>query len=131
MRKRMISRFALCILLAFSILAFTGCKSGGSDAKKGTEKTITVTITHKNGEQNVKEFTTSCEFLKDAMAEQDLLDPSLADGTYYTVVDGETADTDAEEWWCLTIDGEQAITGFDDTKLEEGKNYEITFTEGW
>lgn len=122
-RLKVVVCLVICVLLAS-----VGCTSGKGN--KG-EKTITVTVTHKDGTENKKEASTNAEFLTQAMEEMGLLEPDSGDDGYYVTVDGETADTDKQEWWCLTTGGETTSTGFDDTPLEDGESYEITFTEGW
>lgn len=117
----------LCLLL--SLTACGGDSDSGS--KDGDTKNITIVVTHKDGTVNEQTSDTTAKNLIDALTEMELVDPDNGDDGYYTTVDGETADTTKEEWWCLTIDGESAITGFDDTPVEGGKSYELTFTVGW
>ena len=52
-------------------------------------------------------------------------------GLFVETVDGETADSDAQEWWCFTKGGEMLMTGVDDTVIADGEHYEVTFTVGW
>ena len=52
-------------------------------------------------------------------------------GLYILTVDGETADEDLQQWWCITKGGEQLMTGADDTMIADGEQYEFTLTTGW
>lgn len=128
--QKKLTKILACSLMALTILGLGACGNDDQSAG-GAEKTITVEVTHKDGTVNTQETTTKGENLINVLDELSMVDPSSGDDGYYTTVDGETANTDAEEWWCLTIDGESAITGFDDTPIEDGKKYELTFTEGW
>lgn len=125
----------MCIAAAIMLcllLSLTACGGdSGSGSKDGDTKNITIVVTHKDGTVNEQTADTTAKNLIDALTEMELVDPDNGDDGYYTTVDGETADTTKEEWWCLTIDGESAITGFDDTPVEGGKSYELTFTVGW
>lgn len=125
----------MCIAAAMMLcllLSLTACGSdSGSGSKDEDTKNITIVVTHKDGTVNEQTADTTAKNLIDALTEMELVDPDNGDDGYYTTVDGETADTTKEEWWCLTIDGESAITGFDDTPVEGGKSYELTFTVGW
>ena len=52
-------------------------------------------------------------------------------GLFVKAVDGYTADEGSQEWWCLTVDGETAMTGIDSTPIEEGKSYGLVLTVGY
>ena len=45
-----------------------------------------------------------------------------------TTVDGESADSAKQEWWCFSKDGEMLSTGIDGTHIADGESYEITLT---
>lgn len=130
--KKITKIFISATMTLCMVLSLTAC-GGSSDsaAKGGDTKNITVVVTHKDGTVNEQTADTTAENLIDALTEMELVDPDNGDDGYYTTVDGENADAAKEEWWCLTIDGESAITGFDDTPVEGGKSYELTFTVGW
>jgi len=48
-----------------------------------------------------------------------------------TTVDGESADSAKQEWWCFSENGEMLSTGVDDTPIADGESYEITLTVGY
>ena len=52
-------------------------------------------------------------------------------GLYVTKVDGEEADESQQQWWCFSKDGEDLMTGVDDTMIADGDHYDITLKTGW
>lgn len=121
---------ALMLALLTTLTVFAGCsQSGGGD---GSKKTVTVTVTHKDG--STKDFTyeTTQEMLGKALADEGLIEGEEGQyGLFVTTVDGYKADEGSEEWWCLTVDGESATTGIDSTPIEEGKEYGLVLTVGY
>ena len=58
-------------------------------------------------------------------------DNQSAYGLYILTADGETADEDNQEWWCITQGGEQLNTGADQTPIADGDRFELTLTVGY
>ena len=52
-------------------------------------------------------------------------------GLYILTADGETVNEAAQEWWCITKNGESMTTGASDTVIADGERYELTFTVGY
>ena len=95
-------------------------------------KSITVMVIHNDGSTKSFRINTSAENLRAACEEQNLIAGDESEyGLYVKTVDGETADDGAQEWWCLTKNGEMSMTGVDDTMIADGEQYEFTFTVGW
>lgn len=131
MQKRTIPTRAAALILALlmTVTVFAGCSQKGGS---GDKKTVTVTVTHKDG--STKDFTyeTTEEMLGAALASEGLIEGDDGQyGLFVTTVDGYKADGDNEEWWCLTVDGESAMTGIDSTPIEEGKKYGLVLTVGY
>lgn len=131
MQNRTIGTRAAALLLALlmTVTVFAGCsQSGGS----GGQKTVTVTVTHKDG--STKDFTyeTTEEMLGTVLVSEGLISGNDGQyGLFVTTVDGCTADDTNQEWWCLTVDGESAMTGIDSTPIEDGKSYGLVLTVGY
>lgn len=93
------------------------------------DKTIVVEVVH--GDQSAKEFT--CQTDKEYLG-QVLLDEKLAEGEqgqyglFITVVDGEEAQADQNQWWCVTKGGEMVETGADATPIADGDHFELTLS---
>lgn len=125
MKKRILA-LTLALVLLFSLAA-----CGEKKAEAGT-KSITVTVTHRDGSS--KDFTVSTdkEMLGEALEAEGLIAGEVSTyGLFVQTVDGETANADSEEWWCLTKGGENVNTGVDTTPVEDGAAYEWTLTVGY
>ncbi len=125
----------LPLILCLGLLAGCGKETNGgagSSAGETAVKSIVVTVVH--GDGNSKEFAieTQQDMLGAALLDEELIAGDDSEyGLFVTTVDGETADSGKQEWWCLTIGGEQATTGVDSTPLEEGGQYELTLMAGY
>ena len=126
---------ALLLALLMTVTAFAGCSQSGGNGESGVngdKKTVTVTVTHKDG--STKDFTyeTTEEMLGPVLVSEKLIEGEDGQyGLFVTTVDGYTADSGNQEWWCLTVDGESAMTGIDSTPIEEGKSYGLVLTVGY
>ena len=95
-------------------------------------KNITVEVIHSDGSTAGFDIATDSENLRGALEERNLIEGTESSyGLYVTVVDGEAADDTLQQWWCFTKSGEMLPTGVDDTMIQDGDRYEITFTTGW
>lgn len=133
MQNRTLTKRAAALMLALltCVTIFAGCgqREGGGD---GSKKTVAVTVTHKDG--STKDFTyeTTEEMLGKALEDEGLIEGKEGQyGLFVTTVDGYKADEGNQEWWCLTVDGESAMTGIDSTPIEEGKKYGLVLTVGY
>ncbi len=52
-------------------------------------------------------------------------------GFYIEGVMGYNANTENQEWWCVTKGGEMVTTGIDATPIADGDTFEITLMTGW
>lgn len=119
---------AAAVLIAAVAVALTCWLLYKPQAAEG-EKSITVEITHKDETVNVHEIVTNQKYLYGAMEEAGIIG-ELTDG-YFVEVDGETADTQAQEWWGYTKSGEYVNYGAADCVISDGDHYEFTFHVGW
>lgn len=121
------------LVLAVMVIAALLCwKSFAPQAVEG-DKTITVEVVHGDGSEKSFTISTDSENLRGALEQEEGLvsgDESEY-GLFVTTVDGETADSTNEEWWCFTKNGESLMSGVDDTMIADGEQYEITFTVGY
>ena len=118
----------LLVLVAAAIVAYVCLKPAGAEG----DKTITVEVIHGDGTQKDFTISTDAEFLRGALEQEGLVQGDESEyGLFVTVVDGETADSEQQQWWCFTKGGEMLMTGVDDTPIADGEQYEITLTVGW
>ena len=122
---------AVALLVVLAVGALLIYNANKPAAQLG-DKNITVTVVHGDASSKSFAINTSAETLRAACEEQKLIAGDESEyGLYVKTVDGETADDGAQEWWCLTKNGEMSMTGVDDTMIADGEQYEFTFTIGW
>ena len=93
------------------------------------DKTIVFEVTHVDGTQKDFTISTDSENLRGALEQEGLISGDESEyGLYVTTVDGETADSNLNQWWCFTKDGEMLMTGVDDTMIADGEHYETSST---
>ena len=128
-RNIIIAVAILLVLVVGSLLVWNHFKP----AAQAGGKNIVLEVVH--GDGSSKDFTirTDAENLRGALEQEEgLIAGSESEyGLFVESVDGETADSGAQEWWCFTKDGEMLMTGVDDTMIADGEHYEATFTVGW
>ncbi len=95
-------------------------------------KALVVEVVHGDGSHKDFNIRTDAENLRGALEQENLIAGSESEyGLFVETVDGETANADAQEWWCFTKDGEMLMTGVDDTMIADGEHYEASLTVGW
>lgn len=52
-------------------------------------------------------------------------------GIYIKGFDGMMEDIDNQYWWCVSVNGESAMTGADEIPLADGDVYNFTLMQGW
>lgn len=120
--------------IVFVVLVVVGIVIWQVAAPKGTagDKAYTLTVVDAEGNETVHELQTDEEMLGAALLNEGLIAGEDSEyGLFVNTVDGITANADNQEWWCLTIDGETAMTGVDSTPVEDGGKYEFTLTVGY
>lgn len=122
---------AVALLLVLVVGAALIWNANRPEAQEGG-KALEVTVVH--GDESSKDFSfsTDAENLRTALEEQKLIEGTESEyGLFVTTVDGETADDAQQQWWCFSKDGEDLMTGVDDTMIADGEHYEITLKTGW
>lgn len=101
-----------------------------ADTQDG-DKTITFTVVYEDGSDKEWKISTDAEYLADALLEEKLISESEYSGGFYTVIDGVTADYNADQaWWCITEDGVMTSVGMNELAIEDGDSFEATYTKG-
>ena len=115
---------AVAVLLVLVIGTFVAYKNLAPQPVTG-DKTIVFEVTHVDGTQKDFTISTDSENLRGALEQEGLISGDESEyGLYVTAVDGETADSSLNQWWCFTKDGEMLMTGVDDTMIADGEHYE-------
>lgn len=142
--KRVLS-FILCIvLIAAAALITTGCNGNEETPETTTnaqaevtvlgegEKEFSFTVTDLDGVSAEFEIHTDKEIVGEALLELSLIKGDEGPyGLYVKEVNGISADYDKEgTYWAFYVDGEYAMSGVDQTQIEEGKAYSFKVEKG-
>ncbi len=52
-------------------------------------------------------------------------------GIYIKGFNGMMEDMDNQYWWCVTVNGQDIMSGADEIPLEDGNVYTFTLMQGW
>ncbi len=92
-------------------------------------KTITISVVVPDEDPQLFTIHTDEEYLRGALEQEDLVSGSESEyGLYVETVSGIKVDSEKNEWWCFTQDGETLLTGVDTTPIEDGDSFEITLS---
>ncbi|MBR0446215.1 MAG: DUF4430 domain-containing protein [Oscillospiraceae bacterium] len=123
---------AALLLLALAggmVFAYLASREGPNPG----EKTVTVTVVHKNGDE--KKFTcyTEEEYLGPLLVAEGIVEDNRGEfGLYILVADGELADYNADGgWWKIVRNGEDAMIGADEMPIQDGDKIEVVYTVGF
>ena len=125
MNKKTKSIVAVVVVAVLVIAALLCWKLFSPETQTG-DKTISVEVTHIDGSVNDFTLNTDAEYLWDAMDEEGLIDGTDSEyGKWVALVDGETADEAAGQYWMFTRSGEWVDTACDATPIADGESYEF------
>ena len=95
-------------------------------------KSITVTVVHKDGTEQVFSYDTEEEYLGTLLQAEGLIEGEEGPyGLMISTVDGELADWNVDQsYWALYIGEEYATTGIDTTPIQDGTAYSLVYTIG-
>lgn len=127
-KKTWIAVAALALVMAL----FTGVWLSTRPDTNAGKKDITVEVVHGDGSVRPFEISTEEEYLGRALVEHGIVEENQSSyGLYILTADGETANEMKQEWWSLTKDGEEMMTGADEVVIADGEHYELTLTVGY
>lgn len=96
------------------------------------EKNISVTVIHGDGSTKEFNITTDELYLRMAMEPEKIVEGQESEyGLYLTTVDGETADSNKEEWWGVFKDGKLISFNIDKQPIADGEKYSFEFITGF
>lgn len=124
------------LVLTTVVAMFCGCgKKKAKESEPAPEaagKKITVTVIHADGTSKDFEYETNAENFGDVLREEKLAEGQESEtGLFVTTVDGETADDSQQQWWKVSVNGEMAQKGVDETPVNDGDTFELALTTGW
>lgn len=149
MPLRLLSLLLCVVLIAAMALTTIGCdtdKNGGEATATATETTdssvpiekgtgataFTFVVTLADGATTTYTIHTDKDTVGAALLELELIaGTEEAYGLYVKTVQGVTADYDTDKtYWAFYINGEYAMTGVDQTKIEAGATYTFKVVKG-
>ena len=95
-------------------------------------KTITVTVVHKDGSEKVFTCATDAEYLGQVLVDENIVVGSYGEfGLYFDTADGEKADWNVDNgWWQVFIGEEAAMVGSDQIPIANGNTFKLVYTIG-
>lgn len=96
-------------------------------------KSITVTVVHKDGSERVFSVKTDAEYLAEVLVDEGIVEDNQDEfGLYILVADGEYADNNADGGWWAVYEGDtQATVGASELPIKDGGTYKLVYTIGW
>lgn len=132
MKKEVKITIIVAVVAVLLIGAFVGVMLATRKPVEVGTKAITVVVVHKDKTEKTFNYKTDAETLGALLKEKNLVSGTDSEwGIMIDTVDGETADSANQEWWCITKGGEMLSTGADSTNIADGEKYELTLTVGW
>ncbi len=129
-KQLIIAAVGVAVLAAICAIFIIVFNAGKDEPEKGA-KEITIEIVAKDSEFSEK-YDTDEEYLGDLLENEKLIGFDTTEyGRFITSANGIEADADAQEWWALYVNGEMAVTGVDETVIEDGSVYRLELTVGW
>lgn len=127
-KKILLAVIALVVVAAVMVGVYFATRPEPVDG----QKTITVTVVHKDGTSKDFTYKTQEEYLGPVLQSEGLVEGEMSEyGLFITAVDGETADYNTDQsWWMLCVGEESATTGADAVVIEDGGLYKLIYTIG-
>ena len=125
--------FAL-IMVIVCMAACCACGTSKNSAKVNDtpKKHITIKVIDSESKETTFETDTNSEMLRGVLDELKLVEGEESQyGLFIQSVNGITANTENEEWWCITKGGEVVTTGVDSTPVADGDTFELTLKIGY
>lgn len=129
--KIIVSICAAVLVVALGV--FTALQIWGSQKTTEGLKTITVKVILADGAAETYKIETEAEYLRQALEQENLVagteDPVF--GLMVDTVAGVQADSARQQWWKFSLNGEDLLTGVDQTPVTDGDHFEIILVTGY
>ena len=134
MKKNAKTIIAVIVLAVLAMSMFLVWHFFGPDRSTDSfGKTVTVTVIHGDGSQKEFVFETNEEYLRGALEQESLVQGDDGEfGLFITAVDGEAADSSAEQWWCVCDgSGEMMLSGVEAIAIHDGDAFQLVLKTGY
>ena len=126
-RVALLACLFIVVVAVFGVVFFALRPSGTEG-----DKTFTLEVILADGSSTEHKVSTDAEFVGEALLAEGLIAGDSGEyGLFITTVNGVTANSENQEWWCLTINGESSMYGVDQVPVTDDGHYEFTLTVGW
>lgn len=89
-------------------------------------------VSERDGYDQTTDCKSDAEFLGEFLRNYSGCEYQESDyGIYITSFDGMEEDLGNQYWWCISVNGEAAVTGADEIPLQDGDTYNFTLKQGW
>ncbi len=132
MMKKTVKWIAAVAVVVVLIAAFVVIYVATRPAVSEGDKTITVEVVHSDESTKTFTYETDAEYLGEVLLDEGLIEGDESEyGLYVTVVDGETADYNADgAYWAFYVGDEYASLGVDATPIADGDEFSLVYTVG-
>lgn len=122
---------ALLLLVGVSVVMMLIYHLMVPEGTAGT-KTVVVEVIHGDGTSKSFPLRTDEVYLGPALTAGGVAEgEDRGYGLFILTADGESVDESRQQWWYVTKDGVMVNTAPDDTPIENGDHFELTFTTGY
>ena len=119
-------------LILLTLLSCVACSTQPPAEPEGPKVSFTLIIVDGDGNETSQVVETTKTIVGDALFEKGIAEGKESEyGLFILTVDGYTADSAAQEWWCVTKGGEDVYTGVESTPIADGDAFELTLMTGW
>ncbi|HCW53284.1 MAG TPA: hypothetical protein DG753_06015 [Clostridium sp.] len=130
--KKVIVSLIVIILGIAALLGYKNIVNRKMNEANGTKEYTFIIRDTDNTFNNEYKFETDESSLGKDLDNRGIIETDDSGTTrFVTAVDGKKADSSKQEWWNLKVNGENSVTGVDDTIINNGDKIEFVLTTGW
>ncbi len=131
--KKLIAVIAGILILAVICIGLLFVyRSTREEAVEGG-KSITVQVESQRDNYSFNQtYSTNEQYLGDFLDKEGLIGFDTSEyGRFITSVQGYEAKSDEQSWWCVSVNGESAMTGVDEIAITDGDTYLLELKIGY
>lgn len=130
--KKVIVSLIVIVLGMAALLGYRNVVNRKMNEANGTKEYTFIVRDTDNTFNNEYKFETDESSLGKDLDNRGIIETDDSGTTrFVTAVDGKKADSSKQEWWNLKVNGENSVTGVDDTIINNGDKIEFVLTTGW
>lgn len=124
----LVSVFAVILIIAAIAAGVMNRRS----TQTGMKEFQIEVVSERDAYSQVSEHQSDAEYLGEYLRTLEGCEWQESDyGIYITGFDGMQEDMENQYWWCVSVNGESAMTGADEIPLTDGDVYNFTLKQGW